>query len=351
MNDSFVPALLRWFDTNGRDLPWRHIHDPYAIWLSEVILQQTQVAQGQAYWERFLKTFPTVQDLAAASEDKVLLLWEGLGYYSRARNLHKAARQIVSLGHFPTTPEELEKLKGIGPYTAAAVASFAFGVPVAAVDGNAYRVLSRLMGIDTPINSTEGKKFFSQLAQSFVPKDRPGDFNQAMMDFGATHCTPKAPQCTTCPFIETCIAYHTHRVGMLPVKLKKTKIQTIRFAYFYLRCGGEVAIHRRGKGIWQGLWEPLWIEKKADSPLYPILEKIKEKPVLLRQSVKHVLTHRVLYADFYLLELTVKPELPEGYIWIKESELGEYALPRLVEILVDEVRQYTVSEISKESTE
>ncbi|GAA6529036.1 MAG: A/G-specific adenine glycosylase [Prevotella sp.] len=340
MSDIFVPALLRWFEANGRDLPWRHTHDPYAIWLSEVILQQTRVVQGQAYWERFMKTYPTVRDLASASEDDVLLLWEGLGYYSRARNLHHAARQIVSLGHFPETPEELRKLKGIGPYTAAAVASFAFGVPVAAVDGNVYRVLSRVMGIDTPINSPEGEALFPQMAQSLIPKNRPADFNQAMMDFGATLCMPRSPRCDSCPFLEICSAFRSNKVGQLPVKLKKTKVLTLRLAYIYIRCGGKVAIHRRGEGIWHGLWEPLMIEKTADSSVDTVFAKCGGKPVLLRQGVRHVLTHRVLYADFYLLEKQEKPELPREYIWVKESELRHYAVPRLVELLLEAVHNY-----------
>jgi A/G-specific adenine glycosylase len=347
MSDIFVPALLNWFEANGRDLPWRHTHDPYAIWLSEVILQQTRVIQGQVYWERFLKAYPTVKDLAVASEDDVLLLWEGLGYYSRARNIHKAAQQIVSLGHFPDTPQELRKLKGIGPYTAAAVSSFAFGIPIAAIDGNAYRVLSRFMGIDTPINSTEGKALFSQLGQSLIPKDRPADFNQAMMDFGATLCTPKSPQCTVCPFPETCAAFRSNRVAELPVKLRKTKVLTLRLAYIYIRRSGEVAIHRRKEGIWQGLWEPLLVDNPTDSSMLSILNGLGGTSILLRKGVRHVLTHRLIYADFYLLKVSEKPELPAGYIWVKESELGHYALPRLIEILLDTVRSYDAGEQMK----
>lgn len=328
MTDSFVPVLLKWFAGHGRDLPWRHTKDPYAIWLSEVILQQTRVAQGQAYWERFLMTFPTVEDLAAASEDEVLLLWQGLGYYSRARHLHDAAKQIVALGHFPCTVEELRSLSGVGDYTSAAVAAFAFGVPVAAIDGNVYRVLARHEGVAIPINSTEGKKFFEHLAQSLVPKDRPGDFNQAMMDFGATWCTPKSPHCSGCPFLETCVAYRTGKTEQLPVKLKKTKIMECHLSYVYIRCNGDVALHRRGPGIWQGLWEPFLFEGNT-------LPSFEGKWTLLKKGVRHVLTHRILHADFYLLDTKRKPVLPDGYRWIKESQLGQYALSRLVEILIE----------------
>ena len=244
---NFSAVLLDWFARNGRDLPWRDTSDPYAIWLSEVILQQTRIAQGRDYWVRFMKQFPGVNDLAAASEDEVLRLWQGLGYYSRARNLHTAAKQIVALGRFPDTFEEIKQLKGVGDYTAAAIASIAFGLPVAVVDGNVYRVLSRYFGIETPINSTEGKKEFAALAQSLLPKDAPSAFNQAMMDFGALQCVvaPGATKgedqlsfkiCVDCPLIESCAAYRTGRVNELPVKLKTTKIKTRHLTYIYIRC-------------------------------------------------------------------------------------------------------------------
>ena len=186
----FVTTLLHWFHENGRALPWRATRDPYAIWLSEIILQQTQVKQGWAYWERFMRRWPTVEDLAAATEDEVLREWQGLGYYSRARNLHHAAKQIVALGQFPNTLEGIKQLKGVGDYTAAAIGSIAFGLPAAVVDGNVYRVLSRHFGIETPINTTEGKKTFTTLAQSLLPTQEPADYNQAIMDFGAIQCTP-----------------------------------------------------------------------------------------------------------------------------------------------------------------
>ena len=316
----FASVLLEWYRENGRDLPWRQTHDPYAIWLSEIILQQTQVKQGWDYWTRFMHRWPTVEALAAATEDEVLREWQGLGYYSRARNLHFAAKQIVSLGHFPDTLEDIKKLKGVGDYTAAAIASFAFGIPAAVVDGNVYRVLARHFGIDTPINTTEGKKLFTALAQDLLPDSEAATYNQAIMDFGALQCTPQAPNCMYCPLIESCEAFRSGKVNQLPVKLKTLKVTERHLTYIYVRCNGYTAIHRRGAGdIWQGLWEP-WLNNE-----------IPAGAVLLKQHVKHVLTHRVLYADFYLWEVTERPQLPDDYIWIKESELDDYAKPRLIE--------------------
>lgn len=325
----FASALLRWYAERGRDLPWRHTTDPYPIWLSEVILQQTRIEQGRDYWHRFMERFPNVEMLADASEDEVLRLWQGLGYYSRARNLHAAAKQIKELGTFPNTLEGIKQLKGVGDYTAAAIASFAFGIPSAVVDGNVYRVLSRHFGISTPINSTEGKKEFASLAQHLLPENQASAYNQAIMDFGAIQCTPKNPQCANCPIADSCQSLHNHTVDTLPVKLKKLTIKTRNLIFVYIRVNGEIAIHRRPSGdIWQGLWEPLLIENEDIPPMEGTL-------TLVREKVKHVLTHRVLYADFYLLETEQKPNLPSDFIWIPEEEIDHYALPRLVEILVE----------------
>ncbi len=267
MNSLFSVTLLRWFAANGRSLPWRERDDAYAIWLSEIILQQTRVEQGRDYWLRFMQRFPTVEALAAATEDEVLRLWQGLGYYSRARNLHAAARQVVAMGGFPRSVEGLRQLKGVGDYTAAAVASMAFNEPAAAVDGNVFRVLARHFGIATAINTTEGRREFTALAAELLPPREAGTFNQAMMDFGATLCTPRSPRCADCPFVETCVARREGRVEELPVKLRKTTIRERRLAYIYIRCKGDTAIHRRGAGdIWQGLWEPVEIESPSLTP-------------------------------------------------------------------------------------
>jgi A/G-specific adenine glycosylase len=327
IND-FTPALLKWFDAYGRELPWRQTRDPYAVWLSEIILQQTRVEQGRPYWERFMQRWPTAEALARASEDEVLRQWQGLGYYSRARNLHFAAGQIVAMGGFPQTIEGIRSLKGVGDYTAAAIGSIAFDLPVAVVDGNVYRVLARHFGIDTPINTTEGKKEFTALAQSLLPPKEASRFNQAMMDFGATQCTPQSPRCLLCPLQDGCVALREGRVGQLPVKLKTLKVKERRLTYIYIRCQGQTAIRRRPAGdIWQGLYEP-WLT-----------DNVPSGAVLLRQNQKHVLTHRIIYADFWLWETDEKPSLPDEYIWIDEADIERYALPRLVELLLNEIQK------------
>ena len=373
----FANTIISWFRENGRALPWRETRDPYAIWLSEIILQQTRIAQGWEYWERFMAQYPTVEDLAAAHEDEVLKLWQGLGYYSRARNLHTAATQIVALGHFPDTLEGIKQLKGVGDYTAAAIGSFAFDIPAAVVDGNVYRVLARYFGIDTPINSTQGKKEFTALAQSLLPSSKSSDvlssispvaaYNQAMMDFGAIQCTPQSPKCLLCPLAETCEAMRTNRVAELPVKQKTLKVKTRHFSYIYIRCKGETAIHRRGEGdIWQGLWEPFNASDITEataliasaqatpssaqaSPSSTKLSLFKSELAaslhlsnvdglqLLAQDVKHVLTHRILLADFYLLKTEARPQLPDDYIWIKEEEIEDYGIPRLIELMLEKI--------------
>ena len=384
--NSFSNTILSWFRENGRELPWRETKNPYAIWLSEIILQQTRIAQGWEYWERFMAQYPTVEDLAAAHEDEVLKLWQGLGYYSRARNLHAAAKQIVALGHFPDTLEGIKQLKGVGDYTAAAIGSFAFDIPAAVVDGNVYRVLARYFGIDTPINSTQGKKEFAALAQSLLPSSKASDFlslssasdslsssspvaayNQAMMDFGAIQCTPQSPKCLLCPLAETCEAMRSNRIAELPVKQKTLKVKTRHLSYIYIRCNGMTAIHRRGEGdIWQGLWEPFNASDIAEACASPSsaqaslsstkfstsltkLSSFKKELAadlhlsnvdalqLLAQDVKHVLTHRILFADFYLLETEARPQLPDDYIWIKEEEIEDYGIPRLIELMLEKI--------------
>ena len=328
VNASFTSALLKWFAANGRELPWRGIKDPYGIWVSEVILQQTRIDQGTDYWLRFMERYPTVESLAGASEDDVLRLWQGLGYYSRARNMHVAARQIVEQGGFPHSIKGLLALKGVGDYIAAAVGSMAFGLPAAAVDGNVYRVLARQFGIDVPINTTRGKRVFTDLAQELLPKHEAGTFNQALMDFGAICCTPLSPHCDECPVAMTCEALRTGRVAALPVKEKKLAVKERRMTYIYIRHQGKTAIHRRGEGdIWQGLWEPLLVE---NAPLPDLGCGL----VLVASNVKHVLTHRRLIADFYLAEPENRPVLPADFIWIDEQDLEKYALPRLVEKLL-----------------
>ena len=321
----FTNTILQWFHENGRALPWRETNDAYAIWLSEIILQQTRVEQGRPYWERFMQRWPTVEALAAAKEDEVLRQWQGLGYYSRARNLHHAARQVVEMGAFPSTLEGIKSLKGVGDYTAAAIGSIAFGLPAAVVDGNVYRVLARHFGVATPVNTTEGKKEFTALAQSLLPGDKASAFNQAMMDFGAIQCTPQHPQCRSCPLQESCVAWREGRVDVLPVKVRRLKVKERHLTYVYIRYDGQTAIRRRPSGdIWQGLYEP-WLT-----------DTVPASAVMLRQNVKHVLTHRVVYADFWLWQPEGRrPALPTDYFWINESEIDNYGVPRLVEKLLE----------------
>ena len=339
----FALTLLKWFKENGRELPWRGTRDPYLIWLSEIILQQTQVKQGWAYWERFIKRWPTVEALAAATEDEVLREWQGLGYYSRARNLHFAARQIVGMGGFPQTIEGIKSLKGVGDYTAAAIGSIAFGLPAAVVDGNVYRVLARHYGIATPINTTEGKKEFTALAQSLMPPHEASAFNQAMMDFGAIQCTPQSPRCAVCPLAESCEALRTGCIDTLPVKEKKLKIRTRHLIYIYVRCKGHTAIHRRGEGdIWQGLWEPVLVNSEqgivnSEQETVNSEQGIVNSARLIAKDVKHVLTHQILTADFYLWETGERPILPDDYIWIREEDIDNYAIPRLIDILLSKL--------------
>ncbi len=343
-NAFFATALLGWFREHGRELPWRGTNDAYAIWLSEIILQQTQVSQGWDYWLRFMHRWPTVETLAAATEDEVLRMWQGLGYYSRARNLHFAARQVVAMGGFPKTFDGLRQLKGVGDYTAAAIGSIAFGLPVAVVDGNVYRVLSRHFGIATPINSTQGKREFTALAQALLPEGSPSVYNQALMDFGATMCTPQSPRCPDCPLQASCLALADGRVGQLPVKEKKLRVQERRMTYVYVRHGGQTALRRRGSGdIWQGLWEPLLVSDVTgkestglgiDSSALPNINAR-----LLKKEVRHVLTHRVILCDFYLWEPPERPHLPDAYVWVDESDVDQFALPRLVELLLEALPQ------------
>ena len=354
---TFPLTLLHWFRDHRRELPWRTTTDPYAVWLSEIILQQTQVKQGWDYYERFMRRWPTIEQLAAATEDEVLREWQGLGYYSRARNLHAAARQVVAMGGFPQTVEGLLTLKGVGDYTAAAIGSIAFGLPAAVVDGNVYRVLSRHFGIDTPINSSEGKHEFAALAQSLLPEGPATEadgygtvaslssaYNQAIMDFGATQCTPLSPHCCDggldgdgCPLQETCVAFREGRVNMLPVKLKKLKVRERHLTYTYIRYKGMTAIHRRGAGdIWQGLWEPFINEQASTADTAPANFPLNNHHLsLLKRGVRHVLTHQVLLADFYLCETDKQPSLPPDYIWIPEADISDYAVPRLVELLLE----------------
>ncbi|KGN69584.1 A/G-specific adenine glycosylase [Porphyromonas sp. COT-108 OH1349] len=299
----FRSSLLRWYSENGRDLPWRQTQDPYKIWISEIILQQTQVKQGWGYYLRFVERYPTVRSLAEAPEEEVLHLWEGLGYYSRAHNMMEAARQICNEkgGIFPSTYRELLTLKGVGAYTAAAIASIAFGEAVAVVDGNVYRVLSRFNGIDTPIDTTAGKKLFADMAQEYMDEDEPALYNQAIMDFGALQCRPKGTVCEECPLERECLARKADLVDLLPRKEKRVAVkeESIRYLLCFSQDGELIVRQRDKKSIWKALHEfPTLSPEDIDSPGYELL-----------WETTHQLTHRRLNIQIYTSEQK-KEELP-----------------------------------------
>lgn len=344
MNE-FTATLSRWYDANKRDLPWRETKNPYAIWISEIILQQTRVAQGLAYYERFMKRFPTVASLAQADEEEVLKLWQGLGYYSRARNLHQAARSVF--GVFPEQYAQVRAMKGVGEYTAAAICSIAYDMPYAVVDGNVYRVLSRYFGVELPIDSTEGKKYFAFLADEMLDKNNPGRHNQAMMDFGALQCVPHSPDCLACPLAEGCEAFRRGCVGALPVKQHKTQVTNRFFNYIYVRMGAYTFINKRqGNDIWRNLFEFPLIETDSEvSPQeFATLPQVRELlhvddvdvPFkLVRRGVKHVLSHRVIYTSFY--EITL-PEASLSFSKFKRisiSEIEDYPVSRLMHAFIE----------------
>jgi A/G-specific adenine glycosylase len=310
-NKAFAKKIIDWYEENKRDLPWRlpsgqtELPDPYKIWLSEIILQQTRVAQGLPYYQNFVKSFPTVFSLAKAPQQEVLRFWQGLGYYSRARNLHACAKMVVEDfgGKFPASYQELVKLKGVGPYTAAAIASIAFKEPVAVVDGNVFRVLARIFGIDKDILSNEGKKFFFEKANELISKEQPDLFNQAMMEFGALHCLPQNPQCNDCIFAKTCVANQQDLQKVLPVKSKKLKVRNRYFYYFVIKLGNKILMKPRGgKDIWQGLYDFYLIETKRNQKTESLLNS--EKPLkgvkIVRESkiYKHILSHQKLMVRF-----------------------------------------------------
>ena len=334
----FSERIIDWYQTNHRDLPWRKTRDPYKIWLSEIILQQTRVAQGLPYYNEFVKTFPTVFDLAKAPEQKVLRLWQGLGYYSRARNLHRCAKEIVKnyKGEFPNSFEELKKLHGIGPYTAAAIASIAFRESVAVVDGNVFRVLARVFGIDKDIASEEGKKYFFSLANELIDKKQPDLFNQAVMEFGALYCLPKNPKCNECIFSKNCEANQKDLQTVLPVKSKKLKVRTRYFNYFVIHSKNGILMHERnGKDIWRGLYDFYLIEtsrnKKVDSLMSE--DKFLSKATIIRESevYRHILSHQKLKVKFINIEksFSKKDETDAKNLGLRKFTVKEIAkLPK-----------------------
>lgn len=311
----FSKKVAEWFEMNKRDLPWRACRDPYQVWLSEIILQQTRVSQGLPYYMVFIKNFPSIHDLAAAPEQKVLRLWQGLGYYTRARNLHACAKTVVREynGTFPSTFEALKKLPGIGDYTAAAIASIAFQEPVAVVDGNVFRVLARLLGVHTPVNSPAGKREFFEHANALMdPAIDPGIYNQAIMEFGALHCTPQNPLCDRCPFSTVCIAARENLQDQLPVKQRAKAARHRHFYYFVIQKGQSLFMRKRTTGdIWSGLFDFYLVEKERPTALATLMkgDKLlrsltKSNPQPFKSEVyKHVLSHQIIFSTFVRLRV------------------------------------------------
>lgn len=344
---SFSAILINWYLKNKRDLPWRNTSDPYKIWLSEIILQQTRVEQGLPYYLKFTQNYPDVKKLAKANEDEVMKLWQGLGYYSRARNLHFTAKQIATKhkGNFPSNYHEIRALKGIGDYTAAAIASFAYNLPHAVVDGNVMRVLSRYLGINEAIDGSKGKKMLAEAAQELLDVKNPAVYNQAIMEFGATYCVPAKPDCEKCPFNDSCEAFRLKKVNELPYKSKKTKITKRYFHYFILDYKGKTYLHKRKSGdIWQGLYEfplheaksHLEFDELLKSQLLKDLAKHSKMRLIKTSSTKkHILSHQHIFAQFYHIHLN-KPFINERYIEVPFEILNNYALPRLIHRYLEE---------------
>jgi A/G-specific adenine glycosylase len=343
MKLNFTTTLLNWHTKdNTREMPWKGEKDPYKIWLSEIILQQTRVEQGLAYYNKFTNAYPTIFDLAKAKEQTVFKLWEGLGYYNRCRNLLATAKIIATTYHgiFPNDYETLLTLKGIGPYTAAAIASFAFNAPHAVLDGNVFRVIARYEGIDVPTDSTAGKKIFETRAAALLDKKRAGLYNQAIMDFGATVCKPMAPKCNICPLQKNCVAHATAQVNQLPIKEKQLIKKERRFYYFLLQVNDEIWVaERQHKDIWQGLYEfylleagkkILWNEASVKAFLNEQLDVSSLKLLQRSAEIKQQLTHQIITAQFIRVGLTKKPNGITSGKWQKISQLKKLPFPKLI---------------------
>ncbi len=339
---AFSDTIMAWYQQHKRDLPWRHTKDPYVIWLSEIILQQTRVEQGLPYFQRFLSHYPNVRSFAEAAEDEILLHWQGLGYYSRARNMHQAAKAVVREynGVFPSRYDDVIRLKGVGEYTAAAIASFSSNEAKAVVDGNVFRVLARYFGVDVPINSSNGKKLFLRLAHDMLDKVHPGIYNQAVMEFGAIQCRPKNPDCANCVLRLDCRALKEGRINQLPVKLKGRASRNRYFNYFVIMDGERLLMSKRGKGdIWENLYElplietPQQMEMSELTGYQEVIEcfGIGTSLQLIAGPVKHVLSHQNLFAQFISVNVdpgSIRKKLKWDYVFIKD--LNTLAKPKLI---------------------
>ena len=343
----FSNIVLYWYIKNKRDFPWRKSKSAYKVWLSEIILQQTQTSQGLSYFNKIINTFPTLKELAEASEEKILKLWQGLGYYSRARNLHFTAKYIQNNlnGVFPNDYNSLIKLKGIGPYTAAAISSICFNKKRAAVDGNVYRILARVFNIDTAINSPEGIKTFQELANSLISETNPGDYNQSMMDIGATICTPKNPKCNQCPLKSICLAHGNSTINKLPVKIKKTKIKHRYFHYLCIEYNGNFLMKKRTqKDIWRNLYDFPLIEggeiaKENDIDYKKLLNSILENGIAVNKNTKHYehqLTHQKLNITIEYIKAN-KINNDTGFLKVNRMQVKELPVPKPIERFFEEL--------------
>ncbi|MBI3233532.1 MAG: A/G-specific adenine glycosylase [Bacteroidetes bacterium] len=344
----FSQKLILWYQVNKRDLPWRNTNDPYKIWLSEVILQQTRVEQGMPYFIKFIEKYPTVKLLASEHIDEVLKLWQGLGYYSRARNMHQTAKQIVDEygGVFPADYHHLLKLKGVGEYTAAAIASFAYDLPHAVVDGNVYRVLSRLYNIDTPINISQSKKIYTEIAQELLPIDYPAEFNQAMMEFGSLQCKPSSPDCSICIFNNDCLGLKNNKVSQLPVKVAKKPVTKKYLNYLFISDINRLwMLRRNADSIWKNLYDLPCVESEKDLTWDELNldEEFKSYiggfPIVLKsqKSMIHKLTHRELHASFWEIEVKKDFVLNKNAIFETYFHLiDNFAVSRLLEKYINE---------------
>lgn len=348
---NFTKILERWYELNKRDLPWRRTKDPYKIWVSEIILQQTRIDQGLEYYLRFLKRFPDISSLAEADEEEVLKLWQGLGYYSRARNIHSAALDIIAhyQGKFPSTFADIRKLKGIGDYTAAAIASVDFGIPEPVIDGNVLRLFSRFFGIREPVDKSKGKTAVLEKAKQLINHKNPGDFNQAVMEFGALQCKP-VPDCSLCPLKSACVAFQQKSVADLPVKSKKQN-QRIRYFHYLVitmrdKKKHEIYINKRSENdIWRNLFDFPLIEKDKTLSYKDLILSVEWNDLFLKKKVKllnvskpcrHILTHQVIIAKFFHLELLSPTGLP--YLKVAIKDIGKYPVPRLVDKYLESIK-------------
>ena len=341
LNSNSIHPITRklgtWYAVNKRDLPWRKNPEPYTTWISEIVFQQTRIEQGIGYYERLIEKFPTVYDLARASENEVLKAWEGLGYYSRARNLHYSAKQIVADygGVFPKTHKEILGLKGIGPYIAAAISSIAFKQPYPAIDGNVLRVVSRLFKVNEEIDLPSTKKWIEKELNLLIDTENPGDFNQAMMELGALICKPKNPQCDQCPISEHCMAYADKVQEEFPVKKKKAKVKKVYFSYLVFHTDSSLIIEKRESGIWKGLHQFPLLEGDGSEDEVEVYSKLSEEygdainEIIATESYKHILSHREIKAKFYIIKVDVLPSIT-SFIEVEKKELWNYPMPRLL---------------------